>query len=305
VTRSALPRVAVIILQWRHAEETAACLRSVAGLSYENYRVLVVDNHSADGSVERLRHEFPELTIHENAENLGFAGGCNTGIRVTLRDPAVGYVLLLNNDTRVTPALLTEMVAVAEADPSAVVVGAVNVAGNGYTSSGGYLRWWTGRYADIFDVQPAAEVCRERAIQVDAVAGSSMLVRAEPLRAGVLLDPAFFCVFEETDWCLRLQARGGRVLLATRARLEHRMSTTMGKPLQFYFRFRNRLYFMAKHARPIHWLTFVPFYFAEASARIAAYALVGRGREARAVLLGVWDGARGRRGPGRLNEMLA
>ena len=82
------------------------------------------------------------------------------------------------------------------------------------------------------------------------------------------------------------------------------MSTTMGKPLQFYFRFRNRLYFMAKHARPIHWLTFVPFYFAEASARIAAYALVGRGREARAVLLGVWDGARGRRGPGRLNEML-
>ena len=48
----------------------------------------------------------------------------------------------------------------------------------------------------------------------------------------------------------------------------------------------------------------MPYYLAEASARIAAYALVGRGREARAVLLGVWDGARGRRGPGRLNEML-
>ena len=57
------------------------------------------------------------------------------------------------------------------------------------------------------------------------------------------------------------------------------MSTTMGKPLQFYFRFRNRLYFMAKHARLIHWLTFVPYYVAEAGGRIAAYTLVGRRRE--------------------------
>jgi GT2 family glycosyltransferase len=131
-----------------------------------------------------------------------------------------------------------------------------------------------------------------------------MLVRAEPLRAGVLLDAAFFCVFEETDWCLRLRARGGRVVLATRARLEHRISTTMGKPLQLYFRFRNRPYFMRKHARAVHWLTFVPYYLAEAAARIVGYTLAGRGRDARGVLLGVWDGARNVHGPGRLEELV-
>jgi GT2 family glycosyltransferase len=298
------PRVAIIVLQWRRAEETVGCLRSLAALDYPDHHVLVVDNHSADGSVEVLRREFPAVDIRENAENLGFAGGCNAGIRAALADPEVRYVLLLNNDTRVARDLVTQMVAAAEADPTAVVVGAVNASGDGYTSSGGWVRWWTGRYADVFDQRTAAEVCREPAIEVDTVAGSSMLVRAEPLRAGVLLDAAFFCVFEETDWCLRLRARGGRVLLATRARLEHRISTTMGKPLQLYFRFRNRPYFMRKHARPIHWVTFVPYYLAEAAVRIVMYTLAGRGKDARGVLLGVWDGARSVRGPGRLEELV-
>ena len=47
------PRVAIVILQWRRADETAACLRSVAALDYANYTVLVVDNHSGDGSLDR------------------------------------------------------------------------------------------------------------------------------------------------------------------------------------------------------------------------------------------------------------
>jgi hypothetical protein len=301
---SPAPRVAIVVLQWRRVEETIGCLRSLVALDYPDHRVLVVDNHSADGSVARLRREFPAVDVLENAENLGFAGGCNAGIRAALADPAVGYVLLLNNDTRVAADLVTRMVAAAEADPTVAVVGAVNAAGDAYTSSGGWLRWWTGRYADVFDERPAAEVCRMPAIDVDTVAGSSMLVRAGPLRAGVLLDAAFFCVWEETDWCLRLRAQGGRVVLATGARLEHRISTTMGKPLQLYYRFRNRPYFMRKHARPVHWLTFLPYYLAEAAARVAVYTATGRRRDARGVLLGVWDAARGIHGPGRLEELL-
>jgi len=71
-----------------------------------------------------------------------------------------------------------------------------------------------------------------------------------------------------------------------------------------YFRFRNRPYLMARHARPVHWVTFLPYYAAEAAARIVAYTLVGRHAEARCVLLGVWDGARGRLGPGRVEQLL-
>ncbi len=298
------PRVAIVILQWHRADETAACLRSVAGLDYHEFAVLVVDNHSADGSVERLRAEFPDIAVRENAVNLGFAGGCNVGIETVLAGNRIDYVLLLNNDTRVAADMLTHMVAAAESTRDAVAVGAMNIVGDRHTSSGGRLDWWTGRYVDAVDERGLAAVSARPVLDVDVVSGSSMLIRAEALRGEALLDAAFFCVFEETDWCLRWRARGRRVVLATRARLEHRVGSTMGKPLHLYFRFRNRPYFMSKHARPMHWCTFVPFYLAEAIGRIAVYAVAGRWAEARGVLLGVWDAARGTRGPGRLAQFV-
>jgi hypothetical protein len=303
--REPRPRVAIVILQWHHADETAACLGTVQGLAYTNFTALVVDNHSGDGSAERIRREFPHLAVLEMERNLGFAGGANAGIRAVLTDPTLAYVLFLNNDTRVPADLLDQMITVAEANPDAVAVGAVNLAGAGHTSSGGWVRWWSGRYVDVLDRRSLAEVSRAPTIEVDVVSGSSMLLRAAPLRAGELLDPGYFCVFEETDWCVRQRARGARVLLATRARLEHRPSTTMGRPLHLYYRFRNRPYFMARHARARHWITFLPFYLFEAAARIVGYTLAGRRTEARAVLFGVRDAAAGRRGPGRLATFAA
>jgi GT2 family glycosyltransferase len=309
--RAQAPRVAVIILQWGRSELTIACLQSLATLAYPDYTVLVVDNHSADGSVDRLRQKFPELAILENPQNLGFAGGCNAGIGAALADSSVEYVLLLNNDTQVPPDFLQPMVAAAEAAPATMAVGAINFCNDTsgaeqtakHTSGGGRIDWWTGRYVDVLDERDLEAVTKDPVIEVDAVSGSSMLMRAAPLRRGELLDPAFFCMFEETDWCLRQRSRGGRVVLATGARIEHQVSGTMGKPLQFYFRFRNRPYFMGKHARTVHWLTFLPYYLVEAVARIMAYTLVGRGAEARAIFLGVLDAARGRRGPGRIDQL--
>jgi hypothetical protein len=292
-----------VILQWRRPEETAACLRTIGALDYANYAVLVVDNHSADGSIARLREEFPSLSIHETPANLGFAGGCNVGIRTALADPRVDYILLLNNDTRVPPDLLATMVAAAEADSRAAAVGALNLCGAGHAPSGGHFHWWTGRYVDVLDRRPLASLAAAPVIAVDTVAGSSMLIRASLLRAGELLDPSYFCIYEETDWCVRQRRRGARVLLATGARLEHKGGGTMGRPLQLYYRFRNRPYFMAKHATRAHWLTFLPYYVGEAAGRIIAYAVAGRGDEARGVLLGVLDAARGVRGPGRIAEL--
>jgi GT2 family glycosyltransferase len=293
----------VVILQWRQAEETVACLRTLGGVDYDDYTVLVVDNHSDDGSAERLRREFPSLAVHEAPANLGFAGGCNAGIRIALEDPRVAYVLLLNNDTRVTAGFLRAMVAAAEADPRAVAVGAVNLDGDGHAPSGGHLRWWTGAYVDLLDRRPLGDLAARPAVEVDTIAGSSMLIRASALRQGELLDPDYFCIYEEADWCVRQRRRGRRILLATGARIEHRQSGTMGRPLQLYYRFRNRPYFMARHARAVHWLTFLPYYLGESVLRAAAYTLLGRRAEARGVVLGVWDAARRVRGPGRITEL--
>src|SRR5438445_7608587 len=84
-------------------------------ISYPNYRVLIVDNFSNDGSVEKLQTEFPAHTFLRNDSNLGFSRGCNAGISAAYSAGA-DYVLLLNNDMEVGASFLEPAVAAAEQD---------------------------------------------------------------------------------------------------------------------------------------------------------------------------------------------
>ena len=75
--------------------------------------------------------------------------------------------------------------------------------------------------------------------------------------------------------------------------------------MHFHCLVRHRPLLMARHHRRYQWLTFLPVYADEAAARVLAYALLGRTAGARGVLLGVWDAARGIRGPGRLASFVS
>ncbi len=89
--------VLIIVLNWNGWRDTVKCLTSLERLTYRNFRVFVVDNDSTDDSVSQIRHAFPNVAIIEAEKNLGFAAGCNLGIRQALQEDAE-YVWLLNND---------------------------------------------------------------------------------------------------------------------------------------------------------------------------------------------------------------
>jgi len=89
----------VVVLNWNGADDTIACLRSLeAALREFDFRLLVVDNGSRDGSVGRIRMEFPDTDILELPSNLGYAGGNNAGFR-RAEEMGAEEVLFLNNDT--------------------------------------------------------------------------------------------------------------------------------------------------------------------------------------------------------------
>jgi hypothetical protein len=109
------PRVRVVVLNYDGGEMTLRCLDALRRLDYPTDRleVVMVDNGSIDGIVDRLRSDYPEVVVREPLANLGFAGGCNLGIG----DPSAGdYVALLNNDAVPDPGWLTPLVATLEAD---------------------------------------------------------------------------------------------------------------------------------------------------------------------------------------------
>ena len=103
------PFVRVVVLNWNAAGLTARCVESLLATDYpaDRFEVVVVDNGSIDGSVERLSRQFPKVRIVRNGANLGFAEGCNRAMRDL---DGVDALALVNNDATVDPGWLSPMV---------------------------------------------------------------------------------------------------------------------------------------------------------------------------------------------------
>jgi len=241
-----IPHVSVILLNWNQPEFTLDCLKSLQGVDYPAHDVIVVDNGSVDGSPARIRAAFPDITLIENRENLGFAAGNNVGIEYALRHGA-DYVLLLNNDTEVAPNLLTSLVEAAESDSR---IGAVGPKIYYYDHAD--VIWSAGGAVNRFG-EPSHlhenEVDTDEADApryVDYVTGCALMVRREVIEALGPLDARFFIYFEETEWCARMRRAGFRIVYVPQARMWHKISMTARTTSRryLYLMTRNRLLYL-------------------------------------------------------------
>ena len=116
------PLIYIIVLNYNRREDTLDCLSSLFRMDYPNFKVLMVDNASSDGTADAVRRQYPQAEVLQNEKNLMYAGGNNAGIELALEHGA-DWVLLLNNDTVVDERLLSEMVDAAHAHPEAGVLG--------------------------------------------------------------------------------------------------------------------------------------------------------------------------------------
>ena len=114
------PPVRVVVLNYNGAGRIERCLERLLATRYPDFRVIVVDNASSDGSPARIEQGFPEIELIENGANLGFARGNNRALRAA----AEPYLGLVNPDTEVEPDWLEPLVARLERDPLAGGVGA-------------------------------------------------------------------------------------------------------------------------------------------------------------------------------------
>ncbi|MBL7109860.1 MAG: glycosyltransferase, partial [Candidatus Marinimicrobia bacterium] len=94
-TKNKYPLVSVIIPHYNGMDILSECLDSISKSTYSNIEIIVVDNNSADDSVQQLKEKYPSIKLLESAENLGFAGGCNLGVSHS----SGKYCVILNNDT--------------------------------------------------------------------------------------------------------------------------------------------------------------------------------------------------------------
>ena len=88
--------ISAIVLNWNGKDVIVACIESLLTQTYSSYEIIVVDNGSADGSLEMIRSRYAgKIKLIENRANLGFAEGCNVGIRAAQGE----FIALVNSDS--------------------------------------------------------------------------------------------------------------------------------------------------------------------------------------------------------------
>lgn len=97
--------ISVIVLNWNGANYLSDCLDSVVAQDYSPVEIIVVDNASADRSLELVRSKYRQVKLIENENNVGFSAGNNVGIREARGE----YIVILNNDAELDSKCLSEM----------------------------------------------------------------------------------------------------------------------------------------------------------------------------------------------------
>ncbi|MEV4319290.1 glycosyltransferase [Actinocrispum sp. NPDC049592] len=221
-----LPVVTVVVVNYRGADDTITCLRSLRDdLAYpaDKLQLICVDNASGDGSLERIRANVPDVELVESKTNLGFAGGCNLG--VTKAKGAV--VAFLNNDARPHQDWVRAAVDVLLAEPTvgAVASKVLDWAGERIDFVDGGLTWYGMGYKTHQGELDDGRFDTARDVLFGT--GSALFVRAETFRRLGGFDERFFMFYEDVDLGWRLNLRGWRVRYEPASVAYHRHHRSM------------------------------------------------------------------------------
>lgn len=214
-------KVVAILVNWRQPKRTLAAVDAIQRQSHSP-RIIVVDNGSADDSVNFLRHELPaDVRLVCREVNDGFGVGVNAGLEEA-ESLGADYVWLVNNDAIPERTCLEYMVRVARGAP---VVGAV---GARISDPDGLIPDHAGTVMDGLTLN-----CRYSLSDHDMnraryawITGACMLLNMEAVRRVGTFDPGFFMYWEDADLCSRLRRCGYRLEVAKDAIIYHSAGTS-------------------------------------------------------------------------------
>lgn len=264
------PLVTAIVVTWNSRDTLGACLQSLMGQRGVALEVVVVDNGSADGSLELARQYAPDGLLIGNETNLGYAMACNQGLEIAGGD----YVLLLNSDVVLGPDYL------------ALLVGALAATPQAGWAAGKLLRLQPGgRPAEELIDSAGSAIYRQLQLRdrgagepdrgqydrpewVFGVSAAAALYKRAMLEDvaidGQALAGEFFAYYEDADLSWRAQWRGWWCWYEPRAVAHHRRGHAHSRPLAIRrHAHANRLLMIARNASPgilaacaLPWLAF-------------------------------------------------
>ncbi len=233
--------VSIVILTYNQIDYTRLCLESLRSCTTWPHELIVVDNGSTDGTVEYLR-SLPDVKLILNDENLGFARGCNQGMALAEGE----FILLLNNDTVLTPGWLDNLVECARSSPD---IGMVGPRSN-YVSG---EQWLDTSYTGLEEMQEFAREFNRGGsdlwFEITRLVGFCLLIKREVVDKVGYLDEGFgLGSYEDDDYSVRVRRAGYRLMVAGNTFVHHFGNQTFtGNNINIYeIMDENRSKFMKK-----------------------------------------------------------
>lgn len=265
-----MTKVCVIILSWNRKKDTLETVRSLAKSDTSGYEleIMVVDSGSTDGSQAAIKKLFSVLIgvstkIIELAENIGFAGGNNVGIKDALAR-GFDYVALLNDDTIVDKSLVKNILREHKKYKKAGAISPKIYFAKGFEYHDRYKKgdlgkiiWyaggdidWDNVYGSNHGVDEVDTGQYDKVSDTDFATGCFVMWKANALKSVGPYDDRYFAYMEDADHAQRLKKAGYRVLYAPKGWLWHKVSQSsgIGSTLNDYFLSRNRLVFGMRYA---------------------------------------------------------
>ncbi len=234
-------RVTVALLAWNNWHDTQECLDSLLACQGA-FDILVVDNGSTDGTPERARAAYPEVSVLELGENLGVAGGYNRGMAHAFAQGA-DAVLVLNNDTMADPALIEALAQTLQSRPDAGVILPKIYLSDEQAKYSNRL-WFAGAYHRPFppahkmrgtNKEDGPQYSEER--EIPFAPSCCMLISRETFEKVGGFDERYHFFYDDWDFCVRVREAGLQIVYQPAAKLWHKVAqSTMrtAKPLGWW-----------------------------------------------------------------------
>jgi len=251
-------KLSVIIVNYNVRYFLEQCLHSVVKASKNlAVEIFVVDNNSADNSVEMVRQKFPEVIIIANKENLGFSKANNQALRIAKGE----YCLLLNPDTVVEEDTFKKVIAFMDTHPDAGGLGVYMIDGKGnfLPESKRGLPTPSVAFYKIFGLSalfPKSKIFgkyhlgyldKDKIHEVEILSGAFMLLRKKVLDEIGLLDEDFFMYGEDIDLSYRIIKAGYKNYYYPETHIIHyKGESTKKSSINYVFVFYNAMIIFAK-----------------------------------------------------------
>ncbi len=228
--------VSIIILNWNGLEDTIKCIESLKKITYEDYKIIVVDNASEGNDVEELKSRFNDyIYVIKNDRNYGYAEGNNIGIKFAL-ESGTDYILILNNDIVVDPYFLNALIEVSETETNVGIASPKTYylsKPDTLFSVGGKLNVYLGQHKMIGTNQKDSGKF-DSIQEFDFVAGACMLIQKQVIEKVGLIPTEYFLQWEDIDYCYQMRKNGFRCLYVPKAKIWHKVGASFDRHKQNY-----------------------------------------------------------------------